>query len=78
MRRWAYEREIHTQTGEKKMTKKDYELIARSIFVDRETVEESQKKVVDFVAKGLAHQLKAMNPRFDSIRFLIACGAIEK
>ncbi len=60
------------------MTRKDYELIARSIFVDRETVEESQKKVVDFVAKGLAHQFKAMNPRFDSIRFLLACGVIEK
>lgn len=63
---------------EKKMTKKDYELIARSIFVDRGIVEENQKKVVDYVAKGLAEQFKAMNPRFDSIKFLVACGTIEK
>lgn len=60
------------------MTKKDYELIARSIFVDREMVEESQRKVVDYIAKGLAQQFAAMNPRFDSVRFLVACGSIEK
>jgi hypothetical protein len=59
------------------MTKKEYELIARSIFVDRELVEESQKKVVDYIAKGLANQFEAMNPRFDATRFLIACGAID-
>ena len=56
------------------MTRKDYELIARSIYVDRELVEEGQRKVVDFIAKGLAEQLQAMNPRFDRARFLNACN----
>lgn len=59
------------------MTRKDYEMIARSIFVDRETLEENQRKVADHIAKGLAEQFAAMNPRFDSIRFLKACGTID-
>lgn len=56
------------------MTRKDYELIARSIYVDRGVVEPEQRKVVDYVAKGLAEQFSKMNPRFDSQRFLDACG----
>jgi hypothetical protein len=28
----------------------------------------------DFIAAGLAEQFEAMNPRFDSRRFLDACG----
>ena len=57
------------------MTRKDYELIALSISVDRETmVSDEQRKVVDFIAKGLAEQLQAMNPRFDSMKFVLACG----
>jgi hypothetical protein len=58
------------------MTRKDYELIARSIFVDRESLqEESQRQTADLIARGLAEQLEAMNPRFDRARFLSACGA---
>jgi hypothetical protein len=56
------------------MTRKDYELIARSIFVDRESLEDNQKQTADFIARGLAEQLEAMNPRFDRARFLSACG----
>lgn len=56
------------------MTRRDYELIARSILVDRETLTEEQKKGADIIASGLASQLAAMNPRFDSRRFLDACG----
>jgi hypothetical protein len=56
------------------MTKKDYELIARSIFVDRDTLDETQKETADFIACGLADQFQAMNPRFDRARFLTACG----
>jgi hypothetical protein len=57
------------------MTRKDYELIARSIFVDRESLqEESQRQTADLIARGLAEQLEAMNPRFDRARFLSACG----
>jgi hypothetical protein len=57
------------------MTRKDYEMIALSISVDRETMTtDEQRKVVDFIAKGLAEQLEAMNPRFDSMKFVLACG----
>lgn len=78
------------------MTRKDYELIARSIFVDREqlinTMQYSfeisriplmdvRRKVelslvlnaVDIVARGLANQLEAMNPRFNRDLFLDKC-----
>lgn len=55
------------------MTRKDYELIARSIFVDREQLEESQRQTVDVIARGLADQLEAMNPRFNRYLFLDKC-----
>lgn len=55
------------------MTRKDYELIARSIFVDREQLEESQRQTVDVIARGLADQLEAMNPRFNRDLFLDKC-----
>jgi hypothetical protein len=59
------------------MTKKDYELIARSIYVDRDILDETQKETADLIARGLADQFQAMNPRFDRHRFLNACGAYE-
>jgi hypothetical protein len=56
------------------MTKKDYELIARSIRVDRELLDFNGKGTADYLSAGLAEQLSAMNPRFDKRRFLDACG----
>jgi hypothetical protein len=56
------------------MTRKDYELIAKSIKVDREGLGIDAKVTADFIAAGLAEQFAAMNPRFDSRRFLDACG----
>jgi hypothetical protein len=56
------------------MTRKDFELIARSIFVDRDTLTSDEKKTADIIASGLADQFQAMNPRFDRGRFLDACG----
>lgn len=58
------------------MTRKDYEMIARSFYVDRELLEDDQKKIADYLIKGLAEQLQAMNPRFDSVKFFKACGVI--
>lgn len=71
------------------MTRKDYELIARSIFVDREQLinnmqspsMDARNKVelslvlnaVDVIARGLADQLEAMNPRFNRDLFLDKC-----
>jgi len=56
------------------MTRKDYELIARSIFVDRENLDPLGKNAADIITAGLARQLEAMNPRFDRHRFLEECG----
>lgn len=66
--------EIRKGTQEDKMTKKDYELIARSIYVDRDTLDETQKETADLIANGLADQFQAMNPRFNRGLFLTACG----
>ena len=56
------------------MTKKDYELIARSIRVDRENLDPKERDGADKITAGLAYQLEAMNPRFQRHRFLEACG----
>jgi len=56
------------------MTKKDYELIARSIRVDREVLDDKGKGVADYLIAGLAKQLESMNPRFNEGMFLDACG----
>jgi hypothetical protein len=56
------------------MTRKDYELIARSIRVDREKLHEEARWVADLVTAGLADQFEAMNPRFNRGLFLDACG----
>lgn len=55
------------------MTRKDYELIARSIFIDRETLDSVGKQAADTIASGLADQLLSMNPRFDRRKFLAWC-----
>lgn len=60
------------------MTKKDYELIARSIFVDISAMKtDAEIAGAQAIAMGLAEQLQAMNPRFDRGRFLDACGVNE-
>lgn len=61
------------------MTRKDYELIAKSIRVDREYLDDNGKGIADYIALGLTDQFLAMNPkRFDRVRFLEACGYGEK
>ncbi len=72
------------------MTKKDYELIARSfnrarldqlefmadIEQDDEALEQEKaiKLTREYLAIDLAHQFSQDNPRFDRKRFLTACG----
>ena len=57
------------------MTRKDFELIARSIYVDRDFLKtDEEKKTADIISLGLADQFIAINPRFDKSRFLEACG----
>lgn len=57
------------------MTKNEINLVALSIFVDRDFFKtEEQKKTVDIISLGIAEQLKAINPSFDTARFITACG----
>ena len=60
------------------MTRKDYELIARSIYVDREYLDDKGKGSVDYIIKGLCEQFESMNPRFDREMFLNACNYGER
>ena len=59
------------------MTKKDYILIAASIKAQR-GFSTQPKCLTEEILDGLAHRLAAVlasyNPRFDSARFLEACG----
>ena len=59
------------------MTRNEYELIARSIRVDREMLDVAGKKIADYVATGLADQLLSMNPKFNRLQFLEDCGVGE-
>lgn len=59
------------------MSKKDFELIARSLKACVELYDEGENITPAFVARDLAHRLAATNPRFDRARFLRACGVAE-
>jgi hypothetical protein len=54
------------------MTKKDYELIASTV---RALADPFVRGVV---ARAFARTLPATNPRFNSLRFLEACGVKDK
>lgn len=67
------------------MTRKDYQLIAAAFKARRDTEiglynstrEERYARTaqgVALAASDLARALKAENPRFDTARFLVACG----
>jgi hypothetical protein len=55
------------------MSRKDYVAIAE-ILKRHHDVEEMDKETLISVAKNLAHVFKANNQRFDTERFLNACG----
>ena len=69
------------------MTKKDFELIARVMRVNREIVSEKfredseeYKKIkesilayIDVISKSFSFELRVTNPSFDESRFLKAC-----
>lgn len=58
------------------MSKKDYVLIANAIkeIADYKTVDVSAMVAIEEVAKNLADTFKSQNSRFDTNRFLTACG----
>jgi hypothetical protein len=61
------------------MTKKDFELIARTMRGQIETAdamyEEHGARALRACCVAFADELEAANPRFDRTRFLGACGA---
>ena len=59
------------KTGEKEMTKKDFELIAEAI---KEITASDYPQDRKDKAQLFASVLATTNPRFDSARFLSACG----
>jgi len=65
------------------MTKKDYELIAQSIWrsgymKDKNKVRQEAKEAMRrLIANDLCGSLANENPRFDRTRFLEACGIEE-
>jgi hypothetical protein len=59
-----------SRKGEQEMTRKDYQLIAQ-VFA------RANFNSIDLLARDLATELEAENPRFDRARFLSACGVSE-
>ena len=57
------------------MTKKDYELVARSL--DVPSCELMKAGVYELVAKALADAFEKDNSKFDRDKFLKACGVTE-
>jgi hypothetical protein len=55
------------------VTRKDYELIAR-VFAHFSTICELNETIGGRIAERLAEDLAEDNPRFDSAKFLRACG----
>ena len=58
------------------MTRKDFELIAEVIRLFP-WISDAQRDVGDLIAVRLANALATTNPRFDTERFLKACGIEE-
>jgi hypothetical protein len=56
------------------MTAKDYRIIAAAILAARVENPSAGGAVFDDVARKVAAALKDINPRFDTSRFLAACG----
>jgi hypothetical protein len=55
------------------MTRKDYELIA-GVFASFSNICELSETIGADIAQRLAEELESDNPRFNSSRFLAACG----
>ena len=58
------------------MTKKDYELIAEAIRVQLTYSPNTLTGGIKLVAIALADDLRVDNPKFDSKKFLTACGLL--
>lgn len=56
------------------MTRKDYILIAQVIATSWHASAEFKREI----AQNMADALEAENPRFNRLRFLVACGVYEE
>jgi len=66
---------------DKKMTRKDYELIARAFKIANGSIKVAEydaKTALDLTSAILADSLEKTNPRFNRDRFLVACGSLPK
>ena len=65
---------FHVEHSERdNMTRKDYELIA-SVFASFADICDLSETIGADIAQRLAEELAEENPRFNSARFLSACG----
>ena len=60
------------------MTRKDFELIANKIAGARRGTTEDGQNLLDYLARDLAETISETHPRFDSFRFLVACGVWQE
>ena len=63
------------------MTKKDYVMIANHFNITLATVRHSKDSELMFpyfraIILDLSNEMKALNPRFDEVKFVKACGLI--
>jgi len=74
---FIYGQMLITNLRGEEMTRKDYVLIANVIqsqVKNWEGFTPEGGEAVEGLARTLANQLQADNPRFDRARFLVACG----
>lgn len=56
------------------MSRKDFVMIAKVFNEQRDGRNDEHDKVINSLAYAMASELRYTNPRFNSQRFLIACG----
>lgn len=57
------------------MTKKDYVLLARVFKMNYDALQQAgHKTIVWLIVKDICRELQQDNPRFDSDKFIKACG----
>ena len=75
LREW---RKVSAKTGEEKMTKKDYELVARAFRIVKGSIKVTEydaETALDLASIVLADSLEKTNPRFNRAKFLEACAS---
>ena len=56
------------------MTRKDYNLIANAIATAKLNANREERPIISRAASHIAYALRRDNPRFETARFMDACG----